>query len=862
MQQDDTGHREYRLVDGPNACSGHLEAMHGNIWGSVCDIDGELKTANVFCKELQCGEAVPSLLNYTRMNKNTWTEQIQCTGNESSLYDCVRKPGDEEECSKQNPPAIQCKGLFNSYRLVNGSHPCSGRVEVLYEGQWMALCSSHWGLQEANVLCRQMKCGVAVSVPGGGHFGKYNVTTTYRFHCTGTEHYLEFCTITALGNSKCLFWDTAGVICTGKEETMRLMDGEDHCAGRLEISTNSTWSRAFSDQWGINETHIVCRELHCGHAVSSFIKESSASNGHVFLSRICQGNETQLADCSITRSSDEKTWTYQGKDIEVTCSESKLLRLVNGSARCAGRVEIYHNGRWGTICDDFWDIADADVVCKQLGCGSALKAMTGAYYGKGTGDIWLDDVECKGNETRIWNCPSKQFGDHNCGHKEDASVKCSEFWDIRLVDGKQLCEGWLEVYYNGSWGSVCNNVMPPLSLSVICKHLNCGSNGHLETEIYKDSSGPFWVDHVNCTKHSKLLWDCPSSPWKINSCRNSELAYVVCDKKKPPVSSCPTSPSCTDNDKIRLADGDNNCSGRVEVFFQGKWGTVCDDDWDIKDADVICRQIGCGSATNATIEASFGNGTGPIWLSEVQCRGHERALQDCWSTRWNNSDCHHKEDAGVICVGPEENFTTAVPITTTARGPTPQPASSRTNVFVLISIISLLLLGIAIIVIIYMIGQAKWYKKVLRNFTSASIDDPVYEEIDFDLIDRYKILTQKSGDNLSNIEEKMEYYTSEEKNDETLDQGLPLEETSGYGYDDTGYERSNEEVAERNGEEQGYDDVNMDDLPPNNKDQRESFWKGFVDQNNDHNIPISKSHENVLFSGDHEYDDSMSAAQT
>lgn len=65
------------------------------------------------------------------------------------------------------------------------------------------------------------------------------------------------------------------------------------------------------------------------------------------------------------------------------------------------------------------------MVCKQLDCGSAVKATSEAFHGAGTGDIWLDDVECEGNETHLWDCPSKKFGDHNCGHKEDAGVICS-----------------------------------------------------------------------------------------------------------------------------------------------------------------------------------------------------------------------------------------------------------------------------------------------------------------------------------------------------------------------------------------------------------------------------------------------------
>lgn len=101
------------------------------------------------------------------------------------------------------------------------------------------------------------------------------------------------------------------------------------------------------------------------------------------------------------------------------------LRLMNGTDRCSGRVEILHDGQWGTVCDDEWDIRDAQVVCRAMDCGTAQTVKSGAFFGQGQGDIWLDDVNCLGNETSLVHCQRPSFGENNCGHGEDAGVVCA-----------------------------------------------------------------------------------------------------------------------------------------------------------------------------------------------------------------------------------------------------------------------------------------------------------------------------------------------------------------------------------------------------------------------------------------------------
>ena len=98
------------------------------------------------------------------------------------------------------------------------------------------------------------------------------------------------------------------------------------------------------------------------------------------------------------------------------------VRLMNGSGPHEGRVEIFYNGTWGTVCDNFWSMGDGLVVCRQLGYPDVLHTQHNAHFGKGTGPILFDNLKCTGNEGNLTQCPS---GDVDCDHSEDAGVTCA-----------------------------------------------------------------------------------------------------------------------------------------------------------------------------------------------------------------------------------------------------------------------------------------------------------------------------------------------------------------------------------------------------------------------------------------------------
>ena len=103
---------------------------------------------------------------------------------------------------------------------------------------------------------------------------------------------------------------------------------------------------------------------------------------------------------------------------------SGAVRLTNGYAPSVGRVEIWYSDQWNTVCGDSWSITDARVVCLHLGYQGAAIAHQNASFGEGSGEILLDNVDCTGMETSVFQCKHNGLYSHNCDHDEDAGVTC------------------------------------------------------------------------------------------------------------------------------------------------------------------------------------------------------------------------------------------------------------------------------------------------------------------------------------------------------------------------------------------------------------------------------------------------------
>ncbi|MBN3309964.1 C163A protein, partial [Amia calva] len=628
-----SAHREPRIVGGEQPCSGRVELQFGDQWGTLCDSDWDLQDGSVVCRQLQCGEAVaiPGGAHYGEGRGPIWDQQLDCRGNESTVFECPISTKKGPNCTHRNDASVICTGQGGP-RLVGGESRCSGRVEVLRGALWGSVCDRHLDLQTADVICRHLQCGGAAATPRGAPYGAGSGPLWKdRFQCSGSEGHLGECPL-SWDQEDCGQGSVASVVCSDADWQVRLRGTDSRCEGRLEVLWNGSWGRVLDSQWDLQDASAVCTNLHCGRALlASNSTEYGHGDGPVVLTAVeCTGQEPAVHNCTLTLSSGPGS-TSGG--VGVRCSEHWRLRLAGGGSQCAGRVEVYHGGAWGSVCDDLWDLADASVVCRQLGCGQALRATGSAEFGGGSGPIWLDDVSCRGNETALWDCPRASWERRNCRHKEDAGVVCSEHKELRLVSAEHHCAGRLDVLYNGTWGSVCSNGMKTFTVALVCQQLQCGDSGSLQDgEQYEMGSGPKWLDRVDCQGHESVLWQCPAAPWGHNDCQDSEVAHIQWLR-------------------LRLVGAEGRCSGRVEVCLRGGWGTVCDDSWDLQDARVVCRELGCGSALSALQGAHWGEGNGTLWLDEVSCRGTERALLECRSSPPGSHDCTHKEDAAVLCTG-------------------------------------------------------------------------------------------------------------------------------------------------------------------------------------------------------------------
>uniref|UniRef100_A0A8C3V8U3 SRCR domain-containing protein n=1 Tax=Catharus ustulatus TaxID=91951 RepID=A0A8C3V8U3_CATUS len=298
---------------------------------------------------------------------------------------------------------------------------------------------------------------------------------------------------------------------------------------------------------------------------------------------------------------------------------SRRVRLVGSSGRCAGRVEVYSGGSWSSVCQEGWDLQDAAVVCRELGCGRALEAPSSARFG----------------------------GERECGRGVGAGAVCSGQWraapeqgpaeaagdavELRLAGGGSPCAGRVEVKLQGRWGSVADPAWNMKDAEVVCQQLGCGSaaTDYSALEHFGEGDGPVSLSLVNCKGSEANLWDCDIRGWEPNGSIHDWDTAVVCQGFS------------------RLVGGPGACAGQLEVRQGRAWVGVCEDQVDMKAAQVVCRELGCGEPLAMAGSGRFGAASASLWDGGFQCNGTEPLLSACARRPAPSQGCSGR--ASIIC---------------------------------------------------------------------------------------------------------------------------------------------------------------------------------------------------------------------
>ncbi|XP_066217173.1 T-cell differentiation antigen CD6 isoform X2 [Saccopteryx leptura] len=412
------------------------------------------------------------------------------------------------------------------------------------------------------------------------------------------------------------------------------------------------------------------------------------------------------------------------------------VRLVNGSSRCDGTVEVRLEQSWEPACGALWNLTAAEAVCRALDCGKMewvpvqpvpptpeLSSDWALGIAGGTPNATLalaPVILCSSAEWQL--C---KVVEHACsGDGRPAQVTCAENQAVRLVDGGSRCAGRVEMLEHGQWGSLCDDTWDLEDAHVVCRQLKCGWAIQAVPGLhFAPGQGPIHRNQVNCSGSEAYLWDCPGLPGD-HYCGHKEDAGVL----------------CSEHQSLRLTGGIDSCEGQVEVHFRGVWNTVCDSEWYTPEAQVLCQALGCG--TVAKIPRGL-----PHSLSgkmHYSCKGDEPTLSNC-SWWFNNSNlCSQSKAARVLCSGSRRLLNLSTPeVPATVQLVTVEPSmsvqmedwKSRDLMLLIFCIIlGILFLGSLIIIAVILLKvKGKYALPVTMNHQNLPTSTPAginsYQEV-------------------------------------------------------------------------------------------------------------------------------------
>ncbi|XP_045211817.2 uncharacterized protein LOC123563207 [Mercenaria mercenaria] len=418
---------------------------------------------------------------------------------------------------------------------------------------------------------------------------------------------------------------------------VKLVGGNSNLEGRVEVYHNNVWGTICDDGFGNLDAQVLCFMLGYNRTGARAVPEGfyGSGNGTIWLDDLgCNGTELSVDECGKNGEWGSHNCRHS-EDAGITCQPK--IRLAGGNTSYDGRIEVNYSSTWGTVCDNGFDNADAQVFCQMLGYERlGAEALGNSYFGRGNGQIVLDNLDCSGNETSLNDCNKLVWESKTCTQNTVAGIRCLPKLGVRLSGGLTEYEGLVQIHYSNSWGSICTVDFSEADAQVLCHMLGYPREGAVAyaNAYFGQGAGTSWLNNLGCDGQELSIIDC----------RHTSLVYTNCSRKNDVGIRC--------NPNVRLVGGSSEYEGRVEVYHSEEWGTVCDDGFDSLDAKVFCYMLGYERNGAEVLPGEyFYPGKGRVWLDELQCTGKEASVDDCNKNEntWGTHNCAHSEDAGVKC---------------------------------------------------------------------------------------------------------------------------------------------------------------------------------------------------------------------
>ncbi|KAM7404253.1 hypothetical protein PAMP_011619 [Pampus punctatissimus] len=537
-----------------------------------------------------------------------------------------------------------------------GNNPCEGYVKVYNENVWGYVGDKFWSRNTERVVCRSANCGEPVENSTEDVFQlTTNMIWLNEVNCSGSEKNIWDCQYPcwncsfyqkltvkkikcshkiklSLDGFKCagaVQYSTngetpSGYFCADNWDTIEvvLLDKSmnPNCHGKVYIKVNnSNPTPVCASYWSHKNAEMVCRELKCGSVVESYKDETEPRNGMIDYVN-CTGSESSLWHCKAKR--DLQVFQCQS-NVKVVCSESIKTRLTNSPGKCAGKLEIMHEGQWKNIYKTEWSEQNSNIVCNRLKCGN-VREYTGSKSLTRLDAFLKKTVNCPASASDISECSLANLQSGKSPDQEAVEITCEEHKMIFLDNTS--CSGSVVIKQgsNTYWLSGSTETWNTVSAEVVCQQMHCGNATSFSYIPSADMRNAVSEKSYNCSSNSTNLFDCEND--NLPSDHNAFIATV----------------NCSGDIKITLT---NNCWGHVNVCMDKNCGGVCANTWTENKSTKLCEELTCGSNS---VTLSNQDNSNNVLINSVHTLNERDNLKNCTIVK-DDGAC--KSAAFVICSG-------------------------------------------------------------------------------------------------------------------------------------------------------------------------------------------------------------------